>query len=140
LATLHNDILKDNPTWSVNTLVPIKLKYIFICCIMSENIIMDRSWINYKFTTNEYENRVQQFLEFAKVNALNNNGRFYCLCELFEWAKTTNWSYSRACSLWWFPKKLYKVDMIWWISRHTKCTYVWSWSTRKLIVWQLEIY
>ncbi|XP_068472457.1 uncharacterized protein [Phaseolus vulgaris] len=41
---------------------------------------MDRSWINYKRTTNEYENGVQQFLEFAKVNVPDNNGRFYCPC------------------------------------------------------------
>ncbi|XP_052731652.1 uncharacterized protein LOC128196086 isoform X4 [Vigna angularis] len=41
---------------------------------------MDRSWINLIRTTNEYESGVEQFLEFAKMNVPDNNGRFYCPC------------------------------------------------------------
>ncbi|XP_052724058.1 uncharacterized protein LOC128193906 [Vigna angularis] len=41
---------------------------------------MDRSWINLIRTTNEYESGVEQFLEFAKMNVPDNNGRFYCSC------------------------------------------------------------
>jgi len=41
---------------------------------------MDRSWINFIHTTNEYENGVEQFLEFANMNVPDNNGRFYCPC------------------------------------------------------------
>ncbi|XP_052730448.1 uncharacterized protein LOC128195809 [Vigna angularis] len=41
---------------------------------------MDRRWINLIRTTNEYESGVEQFLEFAKMNVPDNNGRFYCPC------------------------------------------------------------
>ncbi|XP_047150699.1 uncharacterized protein LOC124822706 [Vigna umbellata] len=41
---------------------------------------MDRSWINLICTTNEYENGVEQFIEFAKMNVPDNNERFYCPC------------------------------------------------------------
>ncbi|XP_027915074.1 uncharacterized protein LOC114174430 [Vigna unguiculata] len=41
---------------------------------------MDRSWINFLRTTNEYENGVEEFLEFANMNVLDNNGKFYCPC------------------------------------------------------------
>ncbi|KAK7279834.1 hypothetical protein RJT34_24892 [Clitoria ternatea] len=41
---------------------------------------MDRSWINARRTSNEYAVGVEAFLEFAKRNVLNNNGRFYCPC------------------------------------------------------------
>ncbi|XP_027922699.1 uncharacterized protein LOC114180586 [Vigna unguiculata] len=41
---------------------------------------MDQSWINFLRTTNEYENGVEEFLEFANMNVLDNNGKFYCPC------------------------------------------------------------
>jgi len=41
---------------------------------------MDQSWINFLCTTNEYENGVEEFLEFANMNVPNNNGKFYCPC------------------------------------------------------------
>ncbi|XP_027922654.1 uncharacterized protein LOC114180542 [Vigna unguiculata] len=41
---------------------------------------MDRSWINFLRTTNEYENGVEEFLEFANMNVPDNNGKFYCPC------------------------------------------------------------
>jgi len=47
---------------------------------MKHNVNIDWSWINYKHTINEYESRVQQFIEFATRNVPNNKGRFYCPC------------------------------------------------------------
>ena len=44
---------------------------------------MDRSWINFLRTTNEYENGVEEFLEFANMNVPDNNGKFYCPCVNF---------------------------------------------------------
>ncbi|WVZ21880.1 hypothetical protein V8G54_000424 [Vigna mungo] len=41
---------------------------------------MDRSWINCKRTSEEYERGVEQFIEFATRNVPDNNGRFYCPC------------------------------------------------------------
>ncbi|WVZ04709.1 hypothetical protein V8G54_018055 [Vigna mungo] len=41
---------------------------------------MDRSWMNSKRTTKEYERGVEQFIEFATRNVADNNGRFYCPC------------------------------------------------------------
>jgi len=41
---------------------------------------MDRSWINLLRTTNEYENGVKEFLEFANMNVPDNNGKFCCPC------------------------------------------------------------
>uniref|UniRef100_A0A151UF66 Transposase-associated domain-containing protein n=1 Tax=Cajanus cajan TaxID=3821 RepID=A0A151UF66_CAJCA len=41
---------------------------------------MDRSWINARRITDEYQNGVEQFLEFAQQNRAYLNGKFYCPC------------------------------------------------------------
>ncbi|CAH9079417.1 unnamed protein product [Cuscuta epithymum] len=41
---------------------------------------MDRSWINSRRTSVEYENGVQEFLEFAQKNLPDSNNKFYCPC------------------------------------------------------------
>ena len=41
---------------------------------------MDRSWINARRTSDEYENGVEHFLQFARQNVPNSNGIFYCPC------------------------------------------------------------
>ncbi|KAK7337330.1 hypothetical protein VNO77_17896 [Canavalia gladiata] len=41
---------------------------------------MDRSWINAKRTSDEYENGVEEFLNFAQTNLPESNGQFYCPC------------------------------------------------------------
>ena len=41
---------------------------------------MDRSWINYRRTTTEYEAGVEQFIEFARINAPSTDDRFFCPC------------------------------------------------------------
>ncbi|CAH9081963.1 unnamed protein product, partial [Cuscuta epithymum] len=41
---------------------------------------MDRSWINSRRTSDEYENGVESFIQFAKTNLPDSNGRFYCPC------------------------------------------------------------
>ncbi|CAH9078402.1 unnamed protein product [Cuscuta europaea] len=41
---------------------------------------MDRSWINSRRTNVEYENGVQEFLEFAQKNLPDSNNKFYCSC------------------------------------------------------------
>ena len=39
---------------------------------------MDHSWINDLQTSVEYDNRMREFLDFAKRNADNDSGKFYC--------------------------------------------------------------
>ena len=39
---------------------------------------MDRSWIKAKRTSVEYYNRVRDFSDFARRNANDDNGMFYC--------------------------------------------------------------
>ena len=41
---------------------------------------MDRSWIELSRLSEEYQNGVEQFLEFAKRNVLESNAGFYCPC------------------------------------------------------------
>jgi len=51
---------------------------------------MDRSWINAIRTSDEYENGVKEFLEFAKTSALDSNGKCYYLCRIYlneRWLK-----------------------------------------------------
>ena len=43
---------------------------------------MDRKWINAKRTSVEYDNGVKDFLDFARRNADDTNGMFYCPCVL----------------------------------------------------------
>ena len=41
---------------------------------------MDRSWIKAKRTSVEYDNGVRDFLDFARRNADDDSGMFYCPC------------------------------------------------------------
>ena len=41
---------------------------------------MDHSWINALRTSVEYQNGVRDFIEFAKQNANDVSGKFYCPC------------------------------------------------------------
>ena len=41
---------------------------------------MGHSWMNALRTSEEYENRVEEFIEFARRNALTKNGIYFCTC------------------------------------------------------------
>ncbi|KAL3650054.1 hypothetical protein CASFOL_006457 [Castilleja foliolosa] len=58
------------------------LPFFFLLASLKATVIMDRSWINAKRTSEEYENGVEEFLEFASSHVAANNGndKFYCPC------------------------------------------------------------
>jgi len=41
---------------------------------------MDRSWITTSRISDEYENGVEEFIQFAKRNGVGVNNKYYCLC------------------------------------------------------------
>ena len=41
---------------------------------------MDHSWMNALRTSEEYDNGVEDFIEFAKMNAPSKNGKHFCPC------------------------------------------------------------
>ena len=41
---------------------------------------MDHSWMNALRTSEEYENGVEEFIEFARRNAPTKNGKYFCPC------------------------------------------------------------
>jgi len=41
---------------------------------------MDHSWMNALRTSEEYENGVEEFIEFARRNAPAKNGTYFCPC------------------------------------------------------------
>jgi len=41
---------------------------------------MDRSWITASRISDDYENGVEEFLQFAKRNGIGVNNKYYCLC------------------------------------------------------------
>jgi len=50
-----------------------------LICIMSFlNVVMDRSWITASRISDEYENDVEEFLQFAKRNGIGVNNKYYC--------------------------------------------------------------
>ena len=42
---------------------------------------MDHSWINALTTSKEYENEVEEFIEFVKMNAPSKNGKYFYPCD-----------------------------------------------------------
>ena len=40
-------------------------------------VVMNRSWITARHTSEEYENGAEQFLDFAERNVPDSSGRFY---------------------------------------------------------------
>jgi len=43
-------------------------------------VVMDRSWITASRISDEYENGVEEFLQFAKRNGIGVNNKYYCPC------------------------------------------------------------
>ena len=41
---------------------------------------MDRSWMQASRISDEYENGVEQFLQFTELNAPSLRGKYFCLC------------------------------------------------------------
>ena len=59
----------------------INVSLLFVPCFLNRpHCFMDRSWIYARRTTDEYEKGVEEFLEFARRNGRDSNGRFYCPC------------------------------------------------------------
>jgi hypothetical protein len=49
-------------------------------CIFSCNVVMDRSWMKASRLSDEYDNGVTDFLQFAERNLPNSNGMYPCPC------------------------------------------------------------
>jgi len=43
-------------------------------------VVMDRSWITVSRISDEYENGVEEFIQFAKRNEVGVNNKYYCSC------------------------------------------------------------
>jgi len=43
-------------------------------------VVMDRSWITTSRISDEYENGVEELLQFAKRNEIGVNNKYYCPC------------------------------------------------------------
>jgi len=58
----------------------------FICTLLNVyefffiNVVMDRSWITTSRISDEYENSVEEFIQFAKRNGVRVNNKYYCPC------------------------------------------------------------
>ena len=44
------------------------------------NVVMDRSWITVSQISDEYENGVEEFIQFVKRNGVEVNNKYYCPC------------------------------------------------------------
>ena len=49
--------------------------YVAKVLVLQQREIMDRSWMQASHTSDEYENGVEQFLQFAELNAPSLRGK-----------------------------------------------------------------
>ena len=54
--------------------------YVDKVLVLQQREIMDRSWMQASCISDEYENEVEQFLQFIELNVSSLRGKYFCPC------------------------------------------------------------
>jgi len=54
--------------------------YVDKVLVIQQREIMDRSWMQASHISDEYENEVEQFLQFTEINVPSLRGKYFCPC------------------------------------------------------------
>ena len=52
--------------------------YVAKVLVLQQREIMDRSWMQASCISDEYENEVEQFLQFIELNVSSLRGKYFC--------------------------------------------------------------